>query len=337
MWSFFSRGGNDFPYVVGEEVQGTEQSIWSLHKGKHKSTEEEVSIFVFDVKGSSESQVQLAKASFKKMKTLRHPNILPFLDGFESDKVLYVVTECVVPLEMWINDHQDNSVQVHLAISWGLHQVARGLTFLINDCNLIHNNVCIASVLVDKSGEWKLGGLDYMYPATGPDCIPPVKILPALEKYDPPEKTVVGRRPGHKWSSDMWGLGCLIWEVFNGSLPRTSALKTINKIPKSLMPQYCQLVGANPKSRPDPGQFIKDACSKGGFIDNKFVQTMLFVEEIQIKDDSEKLQFFNRLPAELDSFPQESCRFKILPQLLHAFEFGNAGSAILAPLFKVHP
>jgi len=36
MWSFFSRGGNDFPYVVGEEVQGTEQSIWSLHKGKHK-------------------------------------------------------------------------------------------------------------------------------------------------------------------------------------------------------------------------------------------------------------------------------------------------------------
>jgi len=56
----------------------------------------------------------------------------------------------------------------------------------------------------------------------------------------------------------------------------------IFQIPKSLMPQYCQLVGANPKSRPDPGQFIKDACSKGGFIDNKFVQTMLFVEEIQV-------------------------------------------------------
>ena len=48
-----------------------------------QSTEEEVSIFVFDVKGSSESQMQLAKASFKKMKTLRHPNIMPFLDGYE--------------------------------------------------------------------------------------------------------------------------------------------------------------------------------------------------------------------------------------------------------------
>ena len=80
----------------------------------------------------------------------------------------------------------------------------RGLAFLINDCNLIHNNVCIGSVYVDKAGEWKIGGLDYMYPATGPDCIPPVKILPTLEKYDPPEKTVVGRRPGHKWF--VWGL-----------------------------------------------------------------------------------------------------------------------------------
>ena len=86
-----------------------------------------------------------------------------------------------------------------MSCNCSLFSTQRGLTFLINDCNLIHNNVCIASVLVDKSGEWKLGGLDYMYPATGPDCIPPVKILPALEKYDPPEKTVVGRRPGHKW------------------------------------------------------------------------------------------------------------------------------------------
>ena len=28
----------------------------------------------------------------------------------------------------------------------------------------------------------------------------------------------------------MWGLGCLIWEVFNGPLPKTSALKTFGKV-----------------------------------------------------------------------------------------------------------
>lgn len=64
----------------------------------------------------------------------------------------------------------------------------KGLSFLINDCNLIHNNVCLSSVFVNQAGEWKLGGVDYMYPAQGQDSVPPVKILPLLDKYDPPEK-----------------------------------------------------------------------------------------------------------------------------------------------------
>jgi SCY1-like protein 1 len=28
----------------------------------------------------------------------------------------------------------------------------------------------------------------------------------------------------------MWGLGCLIWEVFNGPLPKTSSLKSFGKV-----------------------------------------------------------------------------------------------------------
>lgn len=57
----------------------------------------------------------------------------------------------------------------------------------------------MASVFADIAGEWKLSGVDYMYPASGAESIPPVKILPALEKYDPPEKTGGGRRPSEKW------------------------------------------------------------------------------------------------------------------------------------------
>ena len=55
------------------------------------------------------------------------------------------------------------------------------------------------SLFVDKAGEWKLAGVDYMYPASGADSIPPVKILSSLEKYDPPEKADRGRRPSTKW------------------------------------------------------------------------------------------------------------------------------------------
>lgn len=37
----------------------------------------------------------------------------------------------------------------------------------------------------------------------------------------------------------------------------------------------------------------------------------------------------------MDNFPKQFCIHKVLPQLLNAFEFGSAGSAVLSPLFKV--
>jgi hypothetical protein len=56
----------------------------------------------------------------------------------------------------------------------------------------------------------------------------------------------------------------------------------ILQIPKALVPNYCELVGANPKSRPSTSQFIENCRSSGGFMDNTFVSTMLFLEEIQV-------------------------------------------------------
>ncbi|XP_073869297.1 N-terminal kinase-like protein isoform X12 [Macaca fascicularis] len=133
----------------------------------------------------------------------------------------------------------------------------------------------------------------------------------------------------------MWRLGCLIWEVFNGPLPRAAALRNPGKIPKSLVPHYCELVGANPKVRPNPARFLQNCRAPGGFMSNRFVETNLFLEEIQIKEPAEKQKFFQELSKSLDAFPEDFCRHKVLPQLLTAFEFGSAGAVVLTPLFKV--
>uniref|UniRef100_A0A2K5URC2 N-terminal kinase-like protein n=2 Tax=Macaca fascicularis TaxID=9541 RepID=A0A2K5URC2_MACFA len=212
----------------------------------------------------------------------------------------------------------------------------KALSFLVNDCSLIHNNVCMAAVFVDRAGEWKLGGLDYMYSAQGNGGGPPRKGIPELEQYDPPELAdSSGRVVREKWSADMWRLGCLIWEVFNGPLPRAAALRNPGKIPKSLVPHYCELVGANPKVRPNPARFLQNCRAPGGFMSNRFVETNLFLEEIQIKEPAEKQKFFQELSKSLDAFPEDFCRHKVLPQLLTAFEFGSAGAVVLTPLFKV--
>jgi hypothetical protein len=54
------------------------------------------------------------------------------------------------------------------------------------------------------------------------------------------------------------------------------------QIPKSLVPNYCELVGANPKSRPNPSKFLENCMQSGGFMKNDFISTMLFLEEIQV-------------------------------------------------------
>ena len=52
-------------------------------------------------------------------------------------------------------------------------------------------------------------------------------------------------------------------------------------------------------------------------------------------ETTQRNEFFNELNKSLDSFPENFAKWKILPQLLNAFEFGGAGSAVLAPLFKL--
>lgn len=97
------------------------------------------------------------------------------------------MTEAVTPLGTYLKARAEAGGLKEQELSWGLHQIVKALSFLVNDCNLIHNNVCMAAVFVDRAGEWKLGGLDYMYSAQGNGGGPPSKGIPELEQYDPPE------------------------------------------------------------------------------------------------------------------------------------------------------
>uniref|UniRef100_A0A4W5L481 N-terminal kinase-like protein n=1 Tax=Hucho hucho TaxID=62062 RepID=A0A4W5L481_9TELE len=327
MWSFFARDPvKDFNYDILPETQET-SGIWTLHRGKRKMGGEPVSVFVYEVSTGTEEQTQLAKTAFKRMKTLRHPNILAYVDGLETEKSLYLVTEQVTPLAAHLKAQSDRGGSGELEMSWGLHQIVKALSFLVNDCHLLHNNLGIWSVFVDRAGEWKLGGLDHMTPENEDAS----SVHPDMDKYDPPESP----NGGEKWAGDVWRLGCLIWEVFNGPLPRTTSLRSLGKIPKALVPHYCELVGANARARPNPARFLQNCRAPGGFLSNSFVESNLFLEEIQIKDPAEKHQFFQDLSENLDSFPEDFCKHKVLPQLLTAFEFGNAGAVVLTPLFKV--
>ena len=151
----------------------------------------------------------------------------------------------------------------------------------------------------------------------------------------------------------MWGLGCLIWEIYNGPLKSPASLQKLGnvgisfyarrihintyllQIPKPLAATYCELVGANPSSRPSANEVVARCRKPGGYFHNDLIESLMFLEEIQIKEANDKTRFFSSLPPLLESFPDNLSRHKILPQLINAFEFGNAGSAVLTPMLKV--
>lgn len=88
-----------------------------------KGSSEEVSVFVFDIRSGSETQLEVAKAAVKRLKTLRHPSILTYVDSYESDKILYLATEYVEPLATHLEKLTLEGAQKELYIAWGIFQI----------------------------------------------------------------------------------------------------------------------------------------------------------------------------------------------------------------------
>lgn len=136
MWSFFSRDSSkEFPYEIGDCVADA-RSIWTLHKAKRKTTNEEVSVFVYDIKNGSDIKLEIAKSSMKRLKTLRHPSVLQYLDSYETDKMLYVATEYVQPLGIYLETVDPESPQNDLYLAWGIFQITVNMQCASNVCGM---------------------------------------------------------------------------------------------------------------------------------------------------------------------------------------------------------
>ena len=83
--SYFSRDASaSFPYEIGEKISGLDssQSIWSIHEGKmKKAPHTKATVFVYDVKAGSDVTTEVAKNCLKRIRTLRHPNIVTYVEG----------------------------------------------------------------------------------------------------------------------------------------------------------------------------------------------------------------------------------------------------------------
>ena len=100
------------------------RSVWRLHAGKHRSSGEAASVFVCDTKsGASNTQLDVARAAVKRLKTLRHPSVLTFLAECDSPTSVLLATELVTPLSEHLGEILDRRPEREYYLAWGIFQV----------------------------------------------------------------------------------------------------------------------------------------------------------------------------------------------------------------------
>ncbi|XP_068854236.1 LOW QUALITY PROTEIN: N-terminal kinase-like protein [Aphelocoma coerulescens] len=343
MWLFSRDPVRDFPFELGPPDADPDADplpdpaapapLWRLLRGRRKADGAPVSVFAHSLgPGGDPGATALARAGLKRLRSLRHPNILGYLDSLETEQCLYLVTEAVTPLRRHLRLHPPAGDSGEQEVAWGLQRLLTALAFL-GVSGLVHHALGLDAVFVDPGGEWKLGGLERV--AAASEGTPPRTPGDPPRPQDPPELSDPSRGQGEPWAGDMWRLGCLIWEVFNGPLPRPGALRSFGKLPPGLIPPFSELVAADPGARPGPGPLLERLQRPGAFLACALVRTGLFLEHFQVRDPSERRTFLQELPPLLESLPGPFRRQKLLPRLLEALELGSADASALPPLLQV--
>ncbi|EXC29917.1 putative inactive serine/threonine-protein kinase scy1 [Morus notabilis] len=358
-------GLKDLPYNIGEpypsawgswtHFRGTSRIDIDRFKsnaqfgkpGKINDDGSPVSIFSLSGSNAQDGHLAAGRNGVKRLRTVRHPNILSFLhstetetlDGSTTKVTIYIVTEPVMPLSEKIKELGLEGTQRDEYFAWGLNQIAKAVSFLNNDCKLVHGNVCLASVVVTPTLDWKLHAFDVLSEFDAKNEASSGALLQYAwlvgAQYKPMELSKsdwAAIRKSPPWAIDSWGLGCLIYELFSGmKLSKTEELRNTASIPKSLLPDYQRLLSSTPSRRLNTSKLLENS----EYFQNKLVDTIHFMEILNLKDSVEKDTFFRKLPNLAEQLPRQIVLKKLLPLLASALEFGSAAAPALTALLKM--
>nr|OQO26624.1 hypothetical protein B0A51_06686 [Rachicladosporium sp. CCFEE 5018] len=327
--------GPAFPYTFGDRVD-VDQSIWTLHNGTKREDNSKCSIFSFDI-NANRSRLPIAKNTLRKFRTLRHPGVVKVLDTLETDQLIYIATERITPLA-WATKRRALSEE---SAKWGLHNVAKTLKFINDEAASVHGNVRVSSIFTTESGEWKVAGLEICSSMKEDDAVifTQGSLVPDIGRYTPPEVakgewSSISQHPIH--AIDSYGYGTLVSEVFSGGFSGSDQIGSVKNVPQAMQASYRRLTHALPKMRLSVGHFLDQGVRKGGFFDTPLIDLTNGIENLGLKNDTEREAFLGELEtvADSDDFPEDFFKVKVLPELLKSVEFGGGGAKPLALVMR---
>lgn len=356
-------------YQLGERVTGYDgKSIWTLYSGTKRDDATPVSVFAFDLSApvphmrpaDRKALLPLARNAFRKLRALRHPNILKFLDGSESDSAIWIITEPVQSLATLLDSPGTTSAPADESKVYGLLHVSSALSFLNREGQSVHGGLRTTTVWVTPGGEWKLGGMELCSRLDEPDAVMWHfgGLLPDSKTHASPEI----RRGG--WTAlkeydpstfDSYLLHLFLYTVFNGPLPNsflspsspseTPALpQARGSFPPALFQPWRRLGNPNPAARLKTTAFLdlgQHPGAEGWWPSNRLVKLSAALDGFALATEDERTLLIRTLRAiaagaansKTPALPNGFLKYKVLPSLVHTFEFSSgSGGAPLLPV-----
>ncbi|KDN42390.1 ARM repeat-containing protein [Tilletiaria anomala UBC 951] len=338
-----AQTGGPFPnFNIGEKNTRFEgKTIWSLHAGSKRDDGSAVSILIFDATQPAHSPrralLPLAQNAARKLRIMRHPDVLRFYDSVETQNAVYIAVEVVKPLADMLEEELPSQSEW---VGWGLSRIANALKFINVDANSIHGNVRVESMFIASSGEWKIGGFETLTSTKEDQGVFYImgNLLPDAARILPPEarqggcKALIGMPA---YVIDSYGLAIAGFEAYNGTLPPTAGVPAQGKVPAPFYSMFKRMLTPNAKTRASTTQFLEQGQAEGGyFVTNRLVQVAAGIDNFMLAAESERGAIVRMLESSPEALPAPFVQYKVLPVLLNALSFQPNPQSTTPSLFQ---
>ncbi|KAF9194875.1 Protein-associating with the carboxyl-terminal domain of ezrin [Haplosporangium sp. Z 767] len=280
-----------------------------------------VSVFLYDpAQFELDNSHEFLPKAIKKLKTIRHPSVLRFIDCKTSSTEVLLITERVVPLTVeYLEDITEEEILV------GLYDILVALHFLHSQCHVSHNNVQLGSIFV-SNGRWVLGSMEFTGAVA--ESIEWGSISLLSKELVPPEHQ--GQQA--KMSScdmevlhavDIWQYGKLIETLIQDGL--------LHIKPNAL--ELGSILSSDPRKRPTGDAILESDL----FVRNNAVSIVRYCR-LKGLDKVQNMEWSQSIMPKLHMLPSSIMEKFVLPQLLTQEFFAAEGfDKLYRTLFTPQP